>query len=69
MLSAAVQIFREEVVAIKSVTGLAPNFFCYPLPAKAIEYMKRRGGNALGIESDEPLFSMSNFFLGVILAA
>lgn len=60
MLSAGVQIFREEITAIKSVTGLAPNFIAYPLPTKAIEYMKRRGGNALGIESDEPLFSMFN---------
>lgn len=50
------QIFREEVSAIRSVSGLAPNFICYPLPTKAMAYMQRRGGNALGINLDQPLF-------------
>lgn len=42
--------------AIKHVTGLAPNFICYPIPTNAIDFMKRRGGNALGIDLDQPLF-------------
>lgn len=57
------QIFREEVTAIKDVPGLAPNFICYPLPTNAIKFMKRRGGNALGIDQDEPLFSKSSLLL------
>ena len=56
MLSQGLQIFREEVSAIKSVAGLAPNSICYPLPTNAIEFMKRRGGNALGIGLDQLLF-------------
>lgn len=42
------------------VEGLTPNFICYPLHPNAIKKMKERGGNALGIDQDEPLFSKSN---------
>jgi hypothetical protein len=62
MLSQGLQIFREEVNAIKTVDGLAPNFICYPIPVNAIQYMKRRGGNALGIDQNEPLFGKSLMF-------
>ncbi|KAJ5669171.1 FAD-binding domain-containing protein [Penicillium macrosclerotiorum] len=56
LLSHGLKIFQEEVEAIKKVPGLVPNFICYPLQKNAIAAMKRRGGNALGIDRDEPLF-------------
>ncbi|GIJ89551.1 hypothetical protein Asppvi_008493 [Aspergillus pseudoviridinutans] len=60
LLSQALQIFSHEVEAIKSVPDLVPNFICYPLQRNAIAAMKHRGGNALGIERDEPLFTWSH---------
>lgn len=57
LLSKAIQIFKEEVRAVRTVEGLTPNFICYPLHSNAIAKMKERGGNALGIDQDEPLFS------------
>ncbi|KAK0378252.1 FAD binding domain-containing protein [Colletotrichum limetticola] len=56
LLTQAFAIFREEVSAISSVEGLAPNLICYPLSTTAIQAMKQRGGNALGIDQDEPLY-------------
>ncbi|KAJ5972724.1 FAD linked oxidase N-terminal [Penicillium vulpinum] len=58
LFSRALQIFRQEVEAIKSVPGIRTNFICYPMQRNAIAAMKQRGGNALGIdlERDEPLF-------------
>lgn len=56
LLSRGLEIFQEEVKAIKNVTGLVPNFICYPIQSTAIAAMKQRGGNALGIDSDGPLF-------------
>lgn len=57
LLSQGLRIFEQEVEAIKTVSGLVPNFICYPLQRNAVIAMKQRGGNALGIERDEPLFS------------
>lgn len=56
----ALKIFQEEVGAIKHVPGLVPNFISYPLQRNAIKAMKQRGGNALGIDRDEPLFCVLN---------
>ncbi|KAJ5578450.1 FAD-binding domain-containing protein [Penicillium hispanicum] len=56
LLSQGLQIFQEEVEPIKNVPGLVPNFICYPMQSNAIVAMKQRGGNALGIDRDEPLF-------------
>ncbi|RDW67425.1 FAD-binding oxidoreductase [Aspergillus mulundensis] len=56
LLTTALQIFSEEVLPITSVPGLIPNLVTYALPRNALAAMKARGGNALGIESDEPLF-------------
>ncbi|KAJ5173913.1 FAD linked oxidase N-terminal [Penicillium coprophilum] len=58
LLSKALQIFRQEVEAIKSVPGISTNLICYPMQRNAIAAMKNRGGNALGIdvEREEPLF-------------
>ncbi|KAJ6091322.1 hypothetical protein N7467_003291 [Penicillium canescens] len=55
-LTQALKIFSEEVKKIKSVKGLTPNFICYPIQKNAIKAMKQRGGNALGIDTDGPLF-------------
>lgn len=63
VLSDGLQIFREEVTAIKSVGGLTPNFICYPLPSNAIRRMNSQGGNALGIDQKEPLFRKCNVSL------
>jgi hypothetical protein len=59
LLSQGLRIFQREVEAIKAVPGLVPNFICYPLQRNAIAAMKQRGGNALGIDRDDPLFSKS----------
>lgn len=71
LLSQGLRIFRQEVEAIKNVNGLSTNFICYPIQRNAIAAMKRRGGNALGIdlEREEPLFSMSShlFWPGMVL--
>ncbi|KAF9641043.1 FAD linked oxidase [Lasiodiplodia theobromae] len=56
LLTQCLSIFKEEVEAIKTVEGLAPNFITYPLQKNAIDAMKQRGGNALGIDQDGPLF-------------
>jgi hypothetical protein len=56
LLSQGLKIFQEEVEAIKNLPGLVPNFICYPIQRNAMAAMKERGGNALGIDSDEPLF-------------
>lgn len=60
LLSQGLEILRQEVVAIKAVPGIRTNFISYPMQRTAIAAMKQRGGNALGIglERDEPLFSM-----------
>ncbi|KAI4595973.1 hypothetical protein KJ359_006265 [Pestalotiopsis sp. 9143b] len=55
MMSRAISIFEEEVQKIQTVAGLSPNFVSYTLHPNAISKMKIRGGNALGIDLDEPL--------------
>ncbi|KAL4816662.1 FAD binding domain protein [Aspergillus spinulosporus] len=56
LLSQALNIFEEEVRAIRSVEGLVPNLVSYAISRNAIAAMKQRGGNTLGIQSDGPLF-------------
>ncbi|KAJ5664195.1 FAD-binding domain-containing protein [Penicillium longicatenatum] len=56
LLSQGLKIFQEEVEGIKRVAGLIPNFICYPLQKNAIAAMTQRGGNALGIDREDPLF-------------
>ncbi|KAJ9483325.1 hypothetical protein VN97_g10083 [Penicillium thymicola] len=55
-LTQALKIFSEEVREIKTVQGLTPNFISYPIQKNAVAAMKQRGGNALGIDTDGPLF-------------
>ncbi|ETS86523.1 hypothetical protein PFICI_00351 [Pestalotiopsis fici W106-1] len=55
MMSQALAIFEDEVEKIQTVTGLSANFVTYTLHPNAISKMKSRGGNALGIDQDEPL--------------
>lgn len=66
ILSEAVKIFRQEVPKVREVDGLTPFFICYPLQRNAILAMKQRGGNALGIYQDEPLFCEFAYFLLLI---
>ncbi|KAE8150283.1 FAD binding domain protein [Aspergillus avenaceus] len=56
LLARAVTIFEQEVQAIKSVECMVANFITYAVPRTAIAAMKQRGGNALGIHGDQPLF-------------
>ncbi|OGM51271.1 FAD binding domain protein [Aspergillus bombycis] len=56
LLSQAVEIFEQEVQAIKSVNGLVPNLISYALSRTAIAAMTQRGGNSLGIQGEQPLF-------------
>jgi hypothetical protein len=59
-MSQAISIFEEEVQKIQTVTGLSANFVCYTLHPNAINKMKVRGGNALGIDQDVPLIRKIN---------
>jgi hypothetical protein len=54
---AVADIFQEEVVKISDVAGLQVYIVYNPLTVPTIEKMRRRGGNALGIEPDGPLSS------------
>ncbi|KAF3018999.1 hypothetical protein E8E14_012878 [Neopestalotiopsis sp. 37M] len=55
LMSQAISIFEEEVQKIQTVAGLSANFVCYTLHPNAINTMKVRGGNALGIDQGQPL--------------
>ncbi|GKT65057.1 bifunctional solanapyrone synthase [Colletotrichum tofieldiae] len=54
------EIFQDEVQAVRDVEGITPNFICYSLPKNSIAAMSRRGGNALGITGDQPILTWSN---------
>jgi hypothetical protein len=60
LMSQAISIFEEEVQKIQTVAGLSANFVSYTLHPNAINTMKVRGGNALGIDQDEPLIRKIN---------
>lgn len=47
----AVQIYMEEVQAVKNVTGLTTQLIVEPIPIKAIQTSSARGGNALGLSN------------------
>lgn len=48
-LQESLQIFREEVEAVKSVEGVNPQIISYTIPSRVILGMDDRGGNALGL--------------------
>ncbi|KAH7074516.1 FAD binding domain protein [Paraphoma chrysanthemicola] len=50
-LQGSLQIFREEVEAVKSVAGVNPQIISYTIPERAIAGMSVRGGNALGLDN------------------
>jgi hypothetical protein len=52
-----VEIFQEEVVAVKDVEGVGPNVVIQPLYQNAITSFKKRGGNSLGFDVEGPLIS------------
>ena len=54
-----VAIFQEEAEMIKSVEDVLPAVFMQPLYKNAIKLMKKRGGNALGLDIEGPLTSAS----------
>ncbi|KAH6654804.1 FAD binding domain protein [Truncatella angustata] len=49
------QIYRDEVEGVKNVAGFSSSIVVQALHLNAIQAMKNRGGNALGVESDVPL--------------
>lgn len=55
-----VAIFQEEAGAVKKVEGIIPAAVIQPLYKNAIRLMKKRGGNALGIDVEGPLTSPSS---------
>lgn len=60
LLSYALAVFREEAVLVRDVEGVTPIFITYPIHKTALAAMTQRGGNALGLESqDGPLFCES----------
>lgn len=52
-----IDIFTEEIQGIKSTANLTTSVVVQPLHINSIRTMNERGGNALGIESDESLLS------------
>ncbi|CAN8103174.1 unnamed protein product [Discula destructiva] len=48
-------IYREEIQPVKNLTGFTSSIVVQALHINAINAMKSRGGNALGVESDGPL--------------
>ncbi|KAI6084501.1 FAD-binding domain-containing protein [Hypoxylon rubiginosum] len=46
----AILIFKDNVLSLGNVTGVNPELITYSIPAAAIENMRARGGNALGID-------------------
>jgi len=44
-----IEILVEEVTPIKNITGFVPGVVLQPISRSAIQKMKKRGGNALGI--------------------
>lgn len=52
-----IDIYKEQVQSVRNVTGIAPLWITYSIPATAIRNMKVRGGNALGIDVDGHLIS------------
>lgn len=66
---AIIAIFEEEISAVKDAPGFTSSVIISALHVNAIEAMKSRGGNALGVESDGPLDSklfLFYFFLSQI---
>ncbi|KAF1982800.1 hypothetical protein K402DRAFT_186026 [Aulographum hederae CBS 113979] len=53
VLSEGIEIFRQEINAIKDVPGLAPSFICYPIWDAVIERSTLNGGNALGLAGEQ----------------
>ncbi|KAH7087440.1 FAD binding domain protein [Paraphoma chrysanthemicola] len=49
-LQGSLQIFREEVEAVKTVAGVNRQIISYTIPERAIRGMAVRGGNALGLD-------------------
>ncbi|KAK6220642.1 hypothetical protein LQW54_002087 [Pestalotiopsis sp. IQ-011] len=52
---AIIAIFEEEICAVKDAPGFTSSVIVSALHVDAIETMKSRGGNDLGVESDNPL--------------
>ncbi|KXH33415.1 FAD binding domain-containing protein [Colletotrichum nymphaeae SA-01] len=50
-----INIYSEEVVGVKTTPGLSSSLVVQALHKNAIDAMKVRGGNALGVEADGPL--------------
>ncbi|CAG8980978.1 hypothetical protein HYALB_00011087 [Hymenoscyphus albidus] len=48
----ATEIFKELYGGLPNTTTINPNLITYSIPAGAIEKMKTKGGNALGIDVD-----------------
>ncbi|KFY98579.1 hypothetical protein V500_01599 [Pseudogymnoascus sp. VKM F-4518 (FW-2643)] len=46
----AIEIFKNNIQLLGNQTAVSPELITYSIPAKAIERMKLRGGNALGID-------------------
>ncbi|KAI0426295.1 FAD-binding domain-containing protein [Xylaria sp. FL1042] len=47
----AIEIYKEEVQAVRNVSGITAQLITYTIPATAIRNMGLRGGNALGIKA------------------
>jgi len=54
------EIYREEVEAVKTVPGILPAVAFQPLGVRSMEKMNERGGNAIGLDEDTPLTSKSH---------
>ncbi|KXH35205.1 FAD binding domain-containing protein [Colletotrichum simmondsii] len=52
-----INIYSEEIEGVKTTPGLSSSLVIQALHKNAIDAMKVRGGNALGVESDGPLMT------------
>lgn len=52
-------IFKKHVQSLGNSTAVLPQLITYSIPAVAIERMKLRGGNALGIDVEGHLVGES----------
>ena len=57
-----VAIYREEIEAVKSVTGILVGMVFQPLSVQSMKKMQERGVNAIGLDLDTPLTSTFLYF-------
>jgi hypothetical protein len=59
LMTQMVQIFTEEIIAVKNIPGILPAFVMQPITTAMTSHFSKNGGNALGFtDADGPLNRM-----------